>query len=60
MGKYTADYKKRYEVYGHYRNDKNKPYSEYVHDFFCLVYAREQFAAKYPNIVIDTIRLAPY
>jgi len=54
-----GEYKNRYEVYGHYRNNKKKLYSEYVFDY-CLVYAREQFRANYPHIVIDIIRLAPY
>jgi len=58
MKKYDSGYKRRYEVYGHYRDTK-KIYSEYIFDS-CIVYAREQFRAKYPNIVIDTIRRAPY
>jgi len=57
--RYDIGYKRRYEVYGHYRNNKSKSYSEYIFDT-CLVYAREQFKTKYPNIVIDIIRHAPY
>jgi len=49
-------YKKKYAVYGHYKQTK-KPYSEFVYDY-CIVYAREQFKAKYPDIVIDSIRLS--
>ncbi len=49
-------YKKRYAVFGHYKDTK-KLYEEYVYDT-CIVFAREQFKIKYPNIVIDIIKLA--
>ena len=63
---FTNGYKNRYEVYAHLRSesrvgidDRSPIYSEYVFDS-CLVFAREQFNQKYPQYVIDTIRLATY
>ena len=62
--KFTNGYKNRYEVYAHLRSEpkpenRTKTLSEYVYDT-CIVFAREQFQAKYPQYVIDTIRLARY
>ncbi len=63
--KFTNGYKNRYEVYAHLRKERNiatrktATYSIYIYDT-CIVFAREQFRAKYPEYVIDTIRLAKY
>ena len=64
MKQFTDGYKNRYEVYAHLRTepkleDRTELYSEYVYDT-CLVFAREQFRSKYPQYVIDTIRLSRY
>ncbi len=64
--KFTNGYNNRYEVYAHLRSesrvrldDRSPIYSEYIFDT-CIVFAREQFQAKYPQCVIDTIRLNRY
>ncbi len=64
--KFTNGYQNRYEVYAHLRsesrvkiNDRSPIYSEYVFDN-CIVFAKEQFQAKYPQYVIDIIQLAKY
>lgn len=61
---FTNGYKNRYAVYAHLRNEpkldnRSHTLSEYIYDT-CIVFAREQFKSKYPQYVIDTIRLAKY
>ncbi|MFA5153236.1 MAG: hypothetical protein WC554_11795 [Clostridia bacterium] len=55
--RFGGGYKKRYAVYAHTRGNLDSMYSEYVYDT-CLVFAREQFRAKYPDKIIDNIFIA--